>query len=119
MSQALLDAPARNVSVFPDPRHNLAALTENMAELRFQILLTARWERSHQLGGDERKVLRGDLARLNKQYSDKIDEIAMRFGVQQAMKAQKEVEHRVQLPAHIAPSPRIRDRRQCGDDPQI
>ena len=101
MSHALLDAPAQDsLTALPAP---LAALTEKMAELRYHIILTARWEASVNVDQEEREVMRGDLVRLRKQYSDKIDEIAMTCGVQQAMEAQLDVEHRVHVPRNIAP----------------
>lgn len=119
MSQALLDAPAREASALIPARPNLAVLTEKMAELRFQILLTARWERSDHLGRDERQIMRSDLVRMRKQYSDKIDEIAMNFSVQHAMEAQQDVEQRVVVPAHIAPRSRVREPLEDDCDPEI
>lgn len=105
MSHALLDATAHEAFTQPAPLHNLAVLTEKLAELRFLIILTARWESSENLDRGARQIMRSDLVRLRKQYSDKIDEIAMNFGVQQAMEALWDVEHRVHVPASIPPPP--------------
>jgi hypothetical protein len=69
--------------------------------LRFSIILTARWADSDSESPDRRAELRADLAQLRKHYGDKIDEIAMTFGVDQAMKAKEEVERTVVVPRDI------------------
>lgn len=125
MSQALLDAPAHHAFTPIASARNLAVLTEKLADLRFLIILTARWERSENVDREERILMRSDLVRLRKQYADMIDEIAMSFGVQQAMDAQHDVERRVQIPAEIKP-PAFSDLADGNDqqdlledDPQI
>src|ERR1700691_6230459 len=75
--------------------------TEELAALRFSIILTARWEASDSETPDRRAELRADLALLRKHYGDKIDEIAMTFGVEQAMKAKEEVERTVVVPCEM------------------
>jgi hypothetical protein len=75
--------------------------TEELAALRFSIILTARWEASDSETPDRRAELRADLALLRKHYGDKIDEIAMTFGVEQAMKAKEEVEQTVVVPREM------------------
>jgi len=75
----------------------LAAYTEELATLRFTIILTAKWERSASEEMERRDDLRADLVSLRRDYSEKIDEIAMIFGVQQAMKAKERVERTVTL----------------------
>ena len=66
--------------------------------MRFAIILTARWAASDSESPEHRAELRADLALLRKHYSNKIDEIAMTFGVEQAMKAKEEVERTVVVP---------------------
>lgn len=80
----------------------LACDTEELAALRFSIILTARWEASDNEIPERRAELRADLVLLRKHYGDKIDEIAMTFGVDQAMKAKEEVERTVVVPRDIA-----------------
>ncbi len=55
--------------------------TEELAALRFSIILTARWEASDDESPSVAPSLRGELALLRNHYGDKIDEIAMTFGV--------------------------------------
>jgi hypothetical protein len=69
--------------------------------LRFSVILTARWAASDSESPDRRAELRSDLALLRKHYSDKIDEIAMTFGIDQAMKAKEKVERTVVVPRDI------------------
>lgn len=84
--------------VIETPRLLLAEETEELGALRFSIILTARWADSDSESPDRRAELRYDLALLRKRYSNKIDEIAMTFGVDQAMRAQREVERTVVVP---------------------
>jgi hypothetical protein len=79
----------------------LASDTEELGTLRFSIILTARWADSDSESPERRAELRADLALLRKHYSNKIDEIAMTFGVEQAMKAKDEVERTVIVPRDI------------------
>jgi hypothetical protein len=79
----------------------LANDTEELGTLRFSIILTARWADSDSESPERRSELRADLVLLRKHYSDKIDEIAMTFGVEQAMKAKEEVERTVVVPRDI------------------
>ena len=76
----------------------LAGTMEELVRLRFSILLTARWEAAETEDAERRGELRAELADLRKFYFDEIDEIAMTFGVQQAMDAKNEVERNVILP---------------------
>jgi len=75
--------------------------TEELAALRFSIILTARWEASESEDLDRRTELREELALLRKHYGDMIDEIAMTFGVDQAIKAKEEVERTVIVPRNM------------------
>jgi len=78
--------------------------TEELARLRFAILLTARWEASDAEDPERRKELLVELADLRRLYCDKIDEIAMTFGVAQAIKTKTEVERAVVLPPQPRPT---------------
>lgn len=77
---------------------NLAAAREELARLRYMLILTARWESSDRLNSKRRAQLRTDLVQYRSLYSQKIDEIAMAFGIQQAMEAVEHVERRVSVP---------------------
>ena len=86
--------------LFEREERTLASVMEELVRLRFSILLTARWEAAETDDPERRGELRAELADLRKFYLDEIDEIAMKFGVQQAMDAKDEVEHNVVLPRH-------------------
>lgn len=103
MSTAILDAPATDSASPESPAKNLATCTEKLAALRFMIVLTARWENSDNIDKKRRQRMHADLARLRKLYSERIDEIAMSFGVQQAMDAKEDVERGVTVPRGIEP----------------
>jgi hypothetical protein len=81
----------------------LAYETEELAALRFSIILTARWESSGDEDPQQRAELRGDLLLLRRHYGDKIDEMAMTFGVEEAMKATETVERSVVVPRDLKP----------------
>jgi hypothetical protein len=82
-----------------EQRENLlASEVEELASLRFSIVITAKWESSYDEDPDHRAELRGELACLRWQYNEKIDDIAMEFGVAEAMKAKEDVERSVTLP---------------------
>ncbi|HEV2484402.1 MAG TPA: hypothetical protein VGT08_02630 [Terracidiphilus sp.] len=76
----------------------LAVCVEDLANLRFSIILTSRWEASASEDLERRSGLRYELADLRRKYSLKIDYIAMSFGVQSAMAAKEEVERNVSVP---------------------
>lgn len=76
----------------------LAAQIEELASLRFSIIITAKWEASPDESADRREELRDELEDLRTRYFDKIDSIAMTFGVDHAMKAKEQVEHGVTRP---------------------
>jgi hypothetical protein len=106
MSTHLLDA----VSIGPASRYvhekqkiSLAANTDELAGLRFSIILTAKWEASAVADPERRDELRSELAGLRRNYSQKIDEIAMTFGIRHAMKAKEEVERKVAIPLRMKP----------------
>lgn len=77
--------------------------TEELAALRFSVILTARWEASEDGDPEERAALRADLSLLRRHYGDKIDEIAMTFGIENAMKAKEQVERTVVVPRDMKP----------------
>jgi hypothetical protein len=76
----------------------LAADVEELAALRFGIVLTAKWEADRDEDPQQRKELRAELENLHRRYFDLIDRVAMSFGVAIAMKVKDEVERRVTLP---------------------
>lgn len=112
MSSELLRAPLDLNTIGPASRYIretsvelLDYETEELAALRFSIVLTARWAASHNESAERRSELRHELEVLRKHYVDKIDEIAMTFGVQQAIEAQNQVERTVIVPRDLRPMP--------------
>ena len=110
MSTELLHAPLDNSLLAPALRHIketrealLVRESEELAALRFSIILTARWEASDDESPEQRAELRADLKLLRRQYGNKIDEIAMTFGVKEAMKAKDHVERTVVVPHDMRP----------------
>jgi hypothetical protein len=81
----------------------LAYDKDELAALRFSIILTARWEASDLEDPEHRAELRADLTLLRKHYGDKIDEIAMTFGIDEAMKTKEVVERTVTVPRDMKP----------------
>lgn len=101
MSTHILDtASSRNaVCKFDLARSaSLAAYKEELAGLRFSILLTAKWEASEAVTVERRAELREELAILRSLYLNQMDDIAMSFGVQAAIDAKEEIERAVVLP---------------------
>ncbi|HVN92386.1 MAG TPA: hypothetical protein VMT38_01755 [Terracidiphilus sp.] len=112
MSTQLLHAPLDLAAIGPASRYiretSIELLdyeTEELAALRFSIILTARWASSEDESPERRAELREELYLLRKHYGDKVDEIAMTFGVEQAIKAQHEVERTVIVPRDLTPMP--------------
>ena len=89
-------------------RSSLTVWVDKLADLRFSIILTARFASSPEQDPERREQLRARLVRLRRQYLDKIDEIAMQFGVQEAMDAKADIEGRVVLPREIGMSESLR-----------
>jgi len=83
----------------------IAASTNELAFLRYSIILTARWEASTSDDVERRNELHAELKDLRLQYSQKIDDIAMTFGVQRAINAKEEVERSVTVPLHMEMDP--------------
>ena len=76
----------------------LGADAKELASLRFSIVITAKWEADGDEDPQRRQELRMELESLRARYFDKIDQIAMAFGVSIAMSVKDEVERRVTLP---------------------
>ena len=91
---------------------NVAAMTQELAGLRFSILLLARWESGRAMDAASLKGLRKELAELRTLYEDKVDSLAMSFGVQQAMETQRRVERSVQVPRGMMPPLRHQEQEQ-------
>ena len=98
MFTAILDlAPNRPASRQElERQENLVAATEELAGLQLSILIAAKCAASGSLAA-------GDRAHLRTLFSVKIDQIAMTFGVQNAMDAQAEVERNVTIPKPTKP----------------
>jgi hypothetical protein len=90
--------------------------TEELAALRFSIILTARWAASDSETPERRAELREELELLRQHYGDKVDEIAMTFGVQQAIETQSQVERTVVVPRDLKPLPIKIDGKDCTED---
>jgi len=110
VSTELLHAPLHSLLMGPASRYVketreavLAYETGELAALRFSIILTARWEASDDEDPQQRAELRADLSLLRRHFGDKIDEIAMTFGVEEAIKAKEEVERAVVVPRDMKP----------------
>ncbi len=110
MSTQVLHAPLDLANIGPASRYIretrielLDYETEELAALRFSIILTARWAASGDEPPERRAELRDELELLRQHYGDKIDEIAMTFGIQQAMETQDEVERTVVVPRDVEP----------------
>jgi hypothetical protein len=124
MSTQLLHAPLDLSAIGPASRYiretSIELLdyeTEELAALRFSIILTARWAGCEDESPERRAELRDELYLLRKHYGDKIDEIAMTFGVEQAIKAQVDVERSVVVPRDLKPIPtKIDDKNYTEED---
>jgi hypothetical protein len=81
--------------------NSFAASAEELSSLCFSIILTSRWETLASKDVERRNDLRAELAELRRQYSQKIDDMAIAFGVQNAMNAKEEVERTVTVPLGI------------------
>jgi hypothetical protein len=91
---------------------NLAAMTQELTGLRFSIILLKRWETSRKVDAVSLKELRRELAELRALYLEKIDDLAMTFGVQQAMDTQRNVERSVVVPRGMMPPLAEQEREQ-------
>lgn len=101
MPAELLEAASTSTSfvhTYAERECRLAVAREELASLRFATILTARWEVAARNDVARRNEMRADLKTLRRQYSEKIDQIAMNFGIQCAMDAKEEVERSVFVP---------------------
>ena len=96
----------------------LSTDVEELASLRFSIVITARWEASRDEDPSHKKELRTELEDLRARYFDKIDRIAMAFGVAIAIQIKEEVERRVTLPLNMNLAEAV-VQRDPDDDPQF
>jgi hypothetical protein len=104
-TSVLTAAPIVPAAVYVRLKHetNLAAMTQELASLRFSIILLARWEASRSVSKENLAELRGELTHLRALYLEKIDETAMTFGVQQAIDTKEAVERTVTVPKGMMP----------------
>ena len=123
MSTELLHAPLHSSLIGPASRYvketreaMLAYEIEELAALRFSIILTARWEASDDEDPQQRADLRADLSLLRRHFGDKIDEMAMTFGVEEAMKAKDTVERNVVVPRDMKPLPIQREEEVSSEE---
>jgi hypothetical protein len=79
-----------------DSEKLFVANTEELASLRYSVILTAKWEASEAEDAERQAELRTELNQLRYLYFDKIDQIAMNFGVQKAINAKEEAERMAQ-----------------------
>lgn len=97
-------------------KDNLEASIDELASLRFSIILTARFAESPSQTPQRREELRIRLEHLRDHYSQKIDEIAMTLSVQAAMDAKDKVERTVSVPRSVGRSIFEDDpRSNCGN----
>ena len=82
-------------------QQQLSVDIEELSSLRFSIVITARWEASPDEDPRHKKELRAELEDLRSRYFDKLDQIAMAFGVTIAIQIKDEVERRVTLPLNV------------------
>lgn len=97
----------------------LTAEIEQLARLRLSIVLTAKWEADRDEDEERREELRGELESLRRHYFEKIDHIAMAFGVADALKAKEQVERGVTLPLRGGMADFPDDIRSPADEDQI
>jgi len=65
---------------------------------------------------ERRAELREELELLRQHYGDKVDEIAMTFGVQRAIETQNQVERTVIVPRNVKPIPIKIDGRNYAEE---
>jgi molecular chaperone DnaK (HSP70) len=103
MSDAISTCPASR-SEHEKEETSLAATINDLAVLRFSIVVTAKWEVAESEDTERRTELRTELSNLRHLYFEKLDQIAMTFGVEQAMKAKEEVEGNFKTSREIKPA---------------
>ena len=78
-------------------QEQLACDVEELANIRFSIVITSKWANQPDEEPERRRELRDELDSLRYRYYDKIDRIAMSHGVSEAMIARDEVERRITI----------------------
>jgi hypothetical protein len=97
----LIDPDSRYA--YDDAEALLAGSTDQLARLRFTIILVARWEPSSGVTSKRRKEMRTELTRLRGLYLGMVDELVMAYGVQQALMTRNYVERTVCVPKGMLP----------------
>jgi hypothetical protein len=97
----LIDPDSRYA--YDDAEALLAGSTDQLAHLRFTIILVARWEPSSSVTPRRRKELRAELTRLRCLSLGMVDELAMAYGVHQALMTRNYVERTVCIPKCMLP----------------
>lgn len=103
ISDAISTCPASR-STHEKEETSLAAIINDLAVLRFSIVVTAKWEVAESEDAERRTELRTELADLRHLYFEKLDQIAMTFGVGPAMKAKEDVERKFKTSREIEPA---------------
>jgi len=96
----------------------LSADIEELASLRFSIVITARWEAAGEEDPRYRKELRAELEDLRTRFNNKLDQIAMAFGVAAAVQIKDDVERTVTLPLNCNLAEAV-VQQDTEDDPQF
>lgn len=81
--------------------NSLAARIDELASLRFSLMLAARYADSENQKVGHRDELRARLKVLRRQYSEKIDEIAIGLSATDTMRVLEQVEQNVVIPRGI------------------
>jgi len=106
MTASLLDsAPIVPASVHAHFRHEttLAAMTQELASVHSSMLVLVRSAKPHSLDAGDLARVREEVAQLRVLYFEKIDEIAISFGVQRAIEAKESVECSVKILSGMLP----------------
>ncbi|MGC1463425.1 MAG: hypothetical protein WA802_14575 [Terracidiphilus sp.] len=99
----------RPMDILTERKDLLAAIKDELASLRFSIILVSRQETAASENLDRRNELRARLADLRYRFSEKIDDIAMKYGIQDAMDAKEDVERNVFVPRNIGAPETLRE----------
>ena len=103
LTPAVLPIDPDSRYAYDDAEALLAGSTDQLARLRFTIILVARWEPSSGVTSHRRKEMRTELTRLRNLYLGMVDELAMAYGVHQALMTRNYVECTVCVPKGMLP----------------